>query len=79
MTKHALLAMAALIAACGLPAQQQTQSRGEPVNPQVVAARGTLAESEQATIAIFRSAWPSVVLVIIGALTAPHLPALPAP
>jgi 2-alkenal reductase len=57
-----------LAASCGaLPGQQQqTQSRGEPVSPQVVAARGTLAESEQATIAIFRSASPSVVLVISG-------------
>ncbi|MGE3930531.1 MAG: S1C family serine protease, partial [Hyphomonadaceae bacterium] len=33
----------------------------------VVQARGTLAESEQATIAIFESASPSVVLVISGA------------
>jgi 2-alkenal reductase len=69
MTKRALMALvfAAVAASCGLPPQQQaTQSRGEPVNPQVVAARGTLAESEQATIAIFRSASPSVVLVISG-------------
>src|ERR1041385_4190841 len=57
-----------LVAGCDLLPRQQpaTQSRGEPVNPQVVAARGTLAESEQATIAIFRSASPSVVLVISG-------------
>jgi 2-alkenal reductase len=35
-------------------------------DPRVVQARGTLAESEQATIAIFESAAPSVVLVISG-------------
>lgn len=69
MFKRSLIALslAAVAASCGVqPQHQATQSRGEPVNPQVVAARGTLAESEQATIAIFRSASPSVVLVISG-------------
>src|ERR1051325_376524 len=70
MKSYVLAAFAALILVAGcdlLPSRQQpTQSRGEPVSPQVVAARGTLAESEQATIAIFRSASPSVVLVISG-------------
>jgi 2-alkenal reductase len=68
MKFQTLIVSLALLAGCGLPGQpsQQTQSRGEPVNPGVVAARGTLAESEQATIAIFRSASPSVVLVISG-------------
>jgi 2-alkenal reductase len=42
------------------------QSKGREVDPRVVQARGTLAESEQATIAIFESASPSVVLVISG-------------
>ena len=42
------------------------QSKGRGVDPRVVQARGTLAESEQATIAIFQSASPSVVLVISG-------------
>ena len=42
------------------------QSKGRDVDPRVVQARGTLAESEQATIAIFQSASPSVVLVISG-------------
>lgn len=36
----------------------------EGADPRVVQARGTLADSEQATIAIFQSASPSVVLVI---------------
>jgi 2-alkenal reductase len=64
----AFIAALVMVAGCDLAPNQgrQTQSRGEPVNPQVVAARGTLAESEQATIAIFRSASPSVVLVISG-------------
>jgi len=63
----AVLAALVLAASCGRPPQGQT-SAGDPapVNPQVVAARGTLAESEQATIAIFKSASPSVVLVIAG-------------
>jgi 2-alkenal reductase len=42
------------------------QSKGRGVDPRVVQARGTLAESEQATLAIFQSASPSVVLVISG-------------
>lgn len=42
------------------------QAKGRNVDPRVVQARGTLAESEQATIAIFQSASPSVVLVISG-------------
>ncbi|MDX2274738.1 MAG: trypsin-like peptidase domain-containing protein [Hyphomonadaceae bacterium] len=44
------------------PATPTPQTPG--VNPQVIAARGTLAESEQATIEIFRAVSPSVVLVI---------------
>jgi len=65
MKTNGLIALAVTLAltACGQP---QLQTKGQPVNPQVVAARGTLAESEQATIAIFRSASPSVVLVISG-------------
>ena len=65
--KRVLIAVfvALALAACG-QGQGQLQAKGAPVNPQVVAARGTLAESEQATIAIFRSASPSVVLVISG-------------
>src|SRR5262245_31691987 len=65
----AAISALALITGCDLLPKQQaqpTQSRDEPLNPQLVAARGTLAESEQATIAIFRSASPSVVLVISG-------------
>lgn len=50
------------LSACG---QQQDVST-EGADPRVVQARGTLAESEQATIAIFQSASPSVVLVISG-------------
>jgi 2-alkenal reductase len=50
------------IAAC----DPNLQSKGREVDPRVVQARGTLAESEQATIAIFESASPSVVLVISG-------------
>src|SRR5688572_20219198 len=43
------------------------QSKGRPLDPRVVQARGTLAESERATIAIFEAASPSVVLVVGGA------------
>ncbi len=50
------------LAACDGP----LQSTGRGVDPRVVQARGTLAESERATIAIFESASPSVVLVISG-------------
>jgi 2-alkenal reductase len=52
-------AIAALAAACSPPA---VDTKG--ADPRVVQARGTLAESEQATIAIFESVSPSVVLVI---------------
>jgi len=64
-----LVAFAALaaMAACNGPPQGQTPSGQATVNPAIVAARGSLAESEQATIAIFKSASPSVVLVIAGA------------
>jgi 2-alkenal reductase len=67
ITGFAVIAVALLGAAC-TPAPQGKTSAGQaaPLNPQVVAARGTLAESEQATIAIFKSASPSVVLVIAG-------------
>ncbi|MGE3931244.1 MAG: hypothetical protein AB7G05_13865, partial [Hyphomonadaceae bacterium] len=57
------------LAACGqfgAPAPPGETKSGE-LDPRVVQARGTLAESEQATIAIFESASPSVVLVISGA------------
>ncbi|MBL8543624.1 MAG: trypsin-like peptidase domain-containing protein [Hyphomonadaceae bacterium] len=57
----------ALLAALSLAGCDQIQSKGRSVDPRVVQARGTLAESEQATIAIFESASPSVVLVISGA------------
>jgi 2-alkenal reductase len=50
------------LSACG----QQRDVSTEGADPRVVQARGTLAESEQATIAIFQSASPSVVLVISG-------------
>jgi 2-alkenal reductase len=61
MRTIALLSLLAALAACSPPA---VDTEGAP--PRVVAARGTLAESEQATIAIFESASPSVVLVIAG-------------
>lgn len=52
---------ALLMAACSPPpAAVET----EGADPRVIQARGTLAESEQATIAIFESVSPSVVLVI---------------
>jgi 2-alkenal reductase len=63
-----IVGLAAVLAACGAPIQGETKS-GE-LDPRVVQARGTLAESEQATIAIFQSASPSVVLVIVGGRTA---------
>jgi 2-alkenal reductase len=59
-----LLALISLIALAACDAD--LQSKGRSVDPRVVQARGTLAESEQATIAIFESASPSVVLVISG-------------
>jgi len=66
-TAAGMVALSLLALSCSRPPQGQTPS-GQPaaLNPQVVAARGTLAESEQATIAIFKSASPSVVLVIAG-------------
>src|SRR5262245_39124967 len=60
----AFLGLALLAASCGAPGPQQVDTEG--ADPRVVQARGTLAESEQATIAIFQSAAPSVVLVISG-------------
>ncbi|MBL8530800.1 MAG: trypsin-like peptidase domain-containing protein [Hyphomonadaceae bacterium] len=56
------------LGACSPPGAQQQQQRvnTQGADPRVVQARGTLAESEQATIAIFQSASPSVVLVISG-------------
>jgi len=64
MAYRACLALAALIAlaACGQPTAVDTKG----ADPRVIQARGTLAESEQATIAIFQSSAPSVVLVISG-------------
>jgi len=53
--------LAILIAACS-PPPEAVDTDG--ADPRVVQARGTLAESEQATIAIFESVSPSVVLVI---------------
>jgi 2-alkenal reductase len=65
MNKHALLFTALFaLAACGPQIEGETKT-GE-IDPRVVEARGTLAESEQATIAIFESVAPSVVLVIAG-------------
>lgn len=64
-----VLLSALALAACGQPAIQGETKSGE-LDPRVVQARGTLAESEQATIAIFQSASPSVVLVISGGRTA---------
>ena len=63
MKKLALAALLAL-AACNPGVEGDTKT-GE-VDPRVIQARGTLAESEQATIAIFDSVAPSVVLVISG-------------
>lgn len=63
MRKLALAALLAL-AACNPGVEGDTKT-GE-VDPRVIQARGTLAESEQATIAIFESVAPSVVLVING-------------
>ena len=69
MSKHPLsalpaaLAMALGVASCG----PREDAKGRELDPRVIQARGTLAESEQATIAIFQSAAPSVVLVISGA------------
>ncbi|MEZ6023445.1 MAG: trypsin-like peptidase domain-containing protein [Hyphomonadaceae bacterium] len=65
--KHACLALlpfaaALALAACGVRPSDDTKG----ADPRVIEARGTLAESEQATIAIFESVSPSVVLVISG-------------
>jgi len=57
------LTAALVLAACGAPAPPPAVD-DSGADPQVVQARGTLAESEQATIAIFQSVSPSVVLVI---------------
>lgn len=54
------------LAACGMPQQAGQDIDTEGADPRVIQARGTLAESEQATIAIFQSVSPSVVLVISG-------------
>ena len=62
-----MVALSLLALSCSRPPQGQTPSgQPAPLNPHVVAARGTLAESEQATIAIFKAASPSVVQVIAG-------------
>lgn len=62
---RAAAAFAALLAlaACDF-APSAVDTKG--ADPRVIQARGTLAESEQATIAIFESVSPSVVLVISG-------------
>jgi 2-alkenal reductase len=52
------------LAACDLGPGAAVDTKG--ADPRVIQARGTLAESEQATIAIFESVSPSVVLVISG-------------
>jgi 2-alkenal reductase len=51
---------------CGRAAPGGDTKSGE-LDPRVVQARGTLAESEEATIAIFQSASPSVVQVVSSA------------
>src|SRR5262245_34280509 len=66
MKPGAIAAAAILLAACGPLGEGALHAKGEPVSPQVVAARGSLAESEQASIAIFRAVSPSVVSVIAG-------------
>jgi len=65
MAQRLPIALTALFALAACDASN-LQSKGRDVDPRVVQARGTLAESEQATIAIFQSASPSVVLVISG-------------
>ena len=60
-----LLLIAGVLAAAGCNRAPATKAPTTPgLSPQVIAARGTLAESEQATIEIFRAVSPSVVLVI---------------
>lgn len=61
-TVFAIALGALVLAAC----DGELASKGRSVDPRVVQARGTLAESEQATIAIFESVSPSVVLVVSG-------------
>ncbi|WP_135213287.1 S1C family serine protease [Vitreimonas flagellata] len=61
--RAAPLVVLAFLAACNA---QPSPVDTEGADPRVVQARGTLAESEQATIAIFETASPSVVLVISG-------------
>lgn len=53
-----------VIALLALAACDRPTVDSDGADPRVIQARGTLAESEQATIAIFQSASPSVVLVI---------------
>ena len=65
--RNLVLAVLGILSVLALSAcDPNLQSKGRGVDPRVVQARGTLAESEQATIAIFQSASPSVVLVISG-------------
>jgi 2-alkenal reductase len=63
LTVLASVAVATMLLACGQPLPGGETKSGD-IDPRVVQARGTLAESEQATIAIFESASPSVVLVV---------------
>lgn len=68
MLKRTMMAaLAVTLAACGIgaPSVDGGTQTGE-IDPRVIQARGTLAESEQATIAIFESVAPSVLLVISG-------------
>jgi len=63
MQKALLLAALLALTACDMRPQSVDT---EGADPRVIQARGTLAESERATIAIFESVSPSVVLVISG-------------
>jgi 2-alkenal reductase len=63
--QKASLFIAALLALAACDMRPQTVDT-EGADPRVIQARGTLAESERATIAIFESVSPSVVLVISG-------------
>jgi 2-alkenal reductase len=66
-TTSLIIALALALAACNpLQAPVRGNTRSGELDPRVVQARGTLAESEQATIAIFQAASPSVVLVVAG-------------
>jgi 2-alkenal reductase len=62
--RTSFLGLALLAASCNPGGPQAVDTEG--ADPRVIQARGTLAESEQATIAIFQSVAPSVVLVISG-------------